>query len=359
MARVFFKKAEPKKAFVKMSMYGVAGTGKTFTSLLLMEGLAKLYRKRFAFIDSERGTDFYTQHVATRPVHPEPFDFDADYTRSIVELNQACRSLDPNVHCGLVVDSVSHFWEATMNAYNGPRIDGKIPMHAWGAIKAPWKEFMAWVVNSPFHVIICGREANIFSDDDSVGDAKGGKKMRAEGEAAHEPDFCLRLVPERIKPTKKGEKVIVRPAALVEKDRSGVLQGKYISLPDFDSVIKPILPLLGHTHAQIPDEAEEQRKDVEGIAQQQREKVQKSAELLKEFKARMDLAVDRPGLDALQPEISKAKKSMTADDVAQLREHWLTASGKFPSAKSKKEPAAEAADPQSNGSPEVPVAPGE
>ena len=84
-----FRKAKAEQAALKIGLYGPPGSGKSFTSLLLAEGLVKNTGKRIAFVDTERGTDFYCQAVAQRAIHPEAFDFDAIYTRSITEVTSA------------------------------------------------------------------------------------------------------------------------------------------------------------------------------------------------------------------------------------------------------------------------------
>src|ERR1022692_2671006 len=65
-----FQKPLPLKAALKMALYGAAGSGKTFTALLVSEGLARHTGKRIAFCDTEYGTAFYGQEVAQRAVHP-------------------------------------------------------------------------------------------------------------------------------------------------------------------------------------------------------------------------------------------------------------------------------------------------
>ena len=61
-----FQKPEPLKAALKVGLYGPAGSGKTFTSLLIAEGLARHAGKRVAYIDTEQGTAFYAQVVPAR-----------------------------------------------------------------------------------------------------------------------------------------------------------------------------------------------------------------------------------------------------------------------------------------------------
>ncbi len=76
-----FRKAKAEQAALKMGIYGPPGSGKTFTSLLIAEGLGVTSGKRVAYVDTERGTDFYCKDVPSRAVHPQAFDFDALYTR--------------------------------------------------------------------------------------------------------------------------------------------------------------------------------------------------------------------------------------------------------------------------------------
>ena len=50
-----FRKASPEQAALKFAIYGPPGSGKTFTTLLVAEGLANIIGKRVAMVDTERG----------------------------------------------------------------------------------------------------------------------------------------------------------------------------------------------------------------------------------------------------------------------------------------------------------------
>ncbi len=63
-----FRKQKPMQAAIKMAVYGSAGKGKTFTTLLMAEGIAKATGKRIAYVDTESGTDFYRME----PLPPRP-----------------------------------------------------------------------------------------------------------------------------------------------------------------------------------------------------------------------------------------------------------------------------------------------
>ncbi|HJZ13825.1 MAG TPA: AAA family ATPase, partial [Acidobacteriota bacterium] len=229
-----FRKAKAEQAALKLGMYGPPGSGKTFTSLLIAEGLANLTGKKIAMVDTEHGSDFYCQAVPSRAVHPAAFEFDALYTRSIMEASEAIRSLSPEEYGVIDLDSITHFWQGAMDAYAGKRTRADtIPMHAWGKIKKPYKDLMSYLLSSPMHVIICGRQSIEYSTDEETEELRAiGLKMKAEGETAYEPHILLRM--EAIKPKKTNE--IAQIVAYAEKDRTGVLAGRSFVNPTFDSL---------------------------------------------------------------------------------------------------------------------------
>ena len=317
-----FKPKKNTKAALKLGIYGPPGSGKTFTSLLAMEGLAQITGKRFAFVDTEKGTDFYAADVPARAVHPKAFDFDALETRSITEVLENCRSLNPETHCGVVLDSITHLWEAAQAAYRGKRTqDGGIPVAAWSSIKRPYKELIQWILSTPLHVIICGRQGNAFEEDENGKLKNVGYKMRAEGETAYEPDILIRLEPEK----KDG---ISRLWALAEKDRTGVISGKWIELPSdqrpghtFEQLIKPLLGLVGGTVHGSMDADADALQDQERLEAQDSARAKFSAEKIEEYEARFKLAKSLDDLDAVAKELTtEIKKQMLTEDVAKLRE---------------------------------------
>jgi len=90
-----FMKAKSEQAFFKGVVYGKPGSGKTLTSLIWAEQLAIREGKRLAFIDTERGADYYCLDIIERTVHPKAFDFDRLITRSLMETLEAVESIDP------------------------------------------------------------------------------------------------------------------------------------------------------------------------------------------------------------------------------------------------------------------------
>lgn len=316
-----FRKAKGEQAALKLGVYGPPGSGKTFTSLLLAEGLARLTKKRAALVDTERGSDFYCQKVPSRAVHPDAFDFDAIYTRSITEISAEVRKLSPDEYGVLVIDSITHLWEAARSAYSGRTTRaGTIPMQAWGQIKRPYKELVAFLLSSPMHVIICGRQGVEYSTDEETEELRAvGLKMKAEGETPYEPHILIRM--ESLKPKRTNEVATI--VAYVEKDRTGVLNGRSFMNPTYDSLCVPLLGLLGAKQGAIPTEDETTAKDAERLDEQEREREKNSAETLRTFSARIELAKDGAVLKDIAKEITpKLKASMLPQDVAKLREAY-------------------------------------
>ncbi len=315
-----FKKAKAEQAAIKMGFYGPPGSGKTFTALLVAEGLAAHSGKRVAFVDTEHGTDFYAKSVASRDVHPEEFDFDALYTKSIVDTLQAVRGIDLGTYGVVVLDSVTHLWEACIAAYSGPKTKiGTIPMSAWGRIKKPYKELMAFLLSSPLHVLICGRQGVEYETDEETDELKAvGYKMKAEGETPYEPHILIRMEQLRARPNERAQVV-----AYAEKDRTGILSGRSFLNPNYESLCKPLLHLLGPSQAQITSSDETAVSDAEALAETERTRVENSGKLLRQLQARIALTEDVAALKAVGKTITpQVKSQMVPAHVTQLRESY-------------------------------------
>jgi hypothetical protein len=300
-----------------MALYGSAGSGKTFTALLLAEGLAHHAKRRVAVLDTETGSAFYSQHVPSRRPHPEAFDFDVLYTRSVTEALTALHDLDPQMYGIVVIDSISHLWDACRNAYNGKLTrHGGIPLHAWAAIKKPYRDLMNLLLSMPVHVIICGRQGIDYGEDEGTGELKQvGFRLRAEGETAYEPDVLVRMEAH-----KAGRRQAVAILGHVEKDRTGVLAGATIEWPTYEKIAKPLLGLLGTKQAPVPTDDEVALQDAEGLERREQERVRRSGEVATEYAARIaavETASDLREVGArLTPEV---KATLVLPDLERVR----------------------------------------
>lgn len=311
-----FRKAKPEQAALKMAVYGPPGSGKTCLALLIAEGLAKKTGKRVAFVDTERGTDFYAQPNKAREWHPTAFDFDALYSRSLTEIDASIRKLKPDEHCCVVLDSMTHLWEAARASYSGRTgPDGQIPMPAWAKIKKPYKDLVAFLLSSPLHVIICGRQGTEFDEDENGKMTKVGFKMKAEGETAYEPHVLIRLESVR-----QATGVAI-PTAFIEKDRSSCLYGKVVEWPSFKTIAEPILHLLGDTQATVQTEAQAAVVDAAVMAEADAERERVAATLMAQFRAKIASAKSGDELDAISKEITPAVKELVGTAyTAELRQ---------------------------------------
>jgi hypothetical protein len=341
-----FQKPQALKAALKMALYGPAGSGKTFTALLIAEGLARHTAKRIAYVDTEYGTAFYGQAVPQRKVHPDAFDFEVCYSKSITQVLDAVRGIDPGFGV-LIVDSISHLWDACKAAYTGRLTRaGTVPLSAWAAIKRPYRELMHLLLASPIHVLICGRQGIDFGEDEDSTELKNmGFRMRAEGETAYEPDLLIRLESH-----KENRKTATIPVAHVEKDRTGVLAGQTISWPKYDNVAQPLLGLLGTTQAALPSEAEVGIQDAEALARQDREHGQRSAELAGQYTSRMMQAGTIAELQQIGGELKPAVKQLfVAKDLARVRNVYVDRLANLRPGKDDQRVRGEAGEPTHNG----------
>lgn len=320
-----FSKADPKQAKLKIGLYGPAGSGKTFTTLLLAEGLAAKEKKRVAYVDTERGTDFYAKAVPERKVHPAAFDFDALYTKSLRETLEATKGLDFATYGVLVIDSISHIWEAAINTYaerDGAKLTkiGTIPIWAWASIKKPYKELLTFTLNAPLHVIFCGRQANVFEEDTDSGDIKKvGVKMRAEGETPYEPHILGRMEGKR-NPNNSLETFY---CVYFEKDRTGVLAGKEFVNPNFATFEPAFMLLSGTEQGQMQSQEEVTEQDSALFEQQEAKKEKKdreSRDLMAEFQGKLMGAQDMAELGAVWQEVNKVKRKLAEEHFIVLIE---------------------------------------
>ncbi len=316
-----FRKAKAEQAALKIGLYGAQGSGKTFTSLLIAEGLAQRSKKRIAYVDTEHGTDFYCKTVPERDPHPEAFDFDALYTRSLTEVIDSVKGLNTDEYGVLILDSMTHLWEAAKMAYAGKETKiGTIPFQAWAKIKKPYKELMSFMLSSPMHVIICGRQGVEYETDEETDDLKAvGYKMKAEGETPYEPHILIRMESVRAKKTNERATIV----AYAEKDRTGVLSGRSFINPTFDTLCLPLLGLLGGHQAQMYTDDQAAAIDAERLSEMEGNREEQSQMHLDEYTARIMLCKDLQALKEIGKAITpQLKAAMIPNHVATLRERY-------------------------------------
>lgn len=304
-----FTKAKAEQARLKVGLYGGQGSGKTLTALMLAEGLAQIDGKRVAYVDTERGTDFYTKSIPERICHPEGFDFDALYTRSIMEALDAVRSLDTSVYGVVVIDSITHLWEAAREAYTGKKgPGGQIPIQAWAQIKRPYRLLMTAFLECNAHAILCGREGVVLGKDEDGEMVVEGTRMKAEGETPYEPHVLGRMRNVR---QKDGA---FHVELFVEKDRSGTLTGKTFPNPTYQTFAPIVRYLSGDTQAQIGSLDDAAEKDAAAIEAAEEAARKERETLASQIKAAI---LGAQTIDALKAawSLTTGKKTKLGDDA--------------------------------------------
>lgn len=224
-------------AFLKVGLYGFAGSGKTFTASRIVRGLLKLQKKKVAaFFDTEKGSDFEANRFKEAG-----FTLVGFKSRSFKDLLSVMRESEAAGY-PIIIDSISHVWRELCDSYQRKYSKKSLSMYDWGILKAQWREFTDLYVNSKNHVFMCGRggfEYDVFENEDTGKQeiSKTGTKMKVEGETGFESDLLLEM--ERFDDPKVG---LVNRCWVV-KDRSARLQGKCLVNPDFKD-FKPYIDFI-------------------------------------------------------------------------------------------------------------------
>lgn len=153
--------SERKKARIKMALQGSAGSGKTYSALLLAQGLSGNDFSRVAIIDTENGSaDLYAHlgkyNVLTlkHPFTPEQY----------IEAIMVCEKAGMEV---IIIDSISHCWDELLEYHS------KLPGNSftnWGKITPRHNAFVDKMLQSTSHII-----ATMRTKQDYVLNQKDGK----------------------------------------------------------------------------------------------------------------------------------------------------------------------------------------
>lgn len=208
---------------LKSGWQGTTGSGKTTTAALVAIGLYKHLKLKtpVAFYDSERGSGFVHKLFTLSGIK-----LVGVRSRSFKDLAQFMRDCDGAVDIA-IIDSVTHPWRELLEAYKARTNRNFIRIQDWGPIKEEWQEkFTLPYINSKMHILMCGRQANVFEDvaDEDNKKAfkavKTGTKMATEGETGYEPNILIEM--EKVL---HGEGGAYTRVATVLKDRSFQIDG--------------------------------------------------------------------------------------------------------------------------------------
>ncbi len=239
MALTFAEPSRP--THVKMGIYGEAGSGKTYTAALeaigIVEELRKLKNpvgdKPVYMFDTEKGSDWLIGLFAKHDIVLKVVK-----SQSFVDLIEATKLAEKEASV-FIVDSIVHVWKELMQAYLDKSGKTRMPMHLWAPIKQQWREFTDLFVNSPLHIIVCGRAKDnweyVYNEDTGKKELiTTDSRMGGEKEMSYEPDLLIEMTSKNQYDKKAGEEIRVWEAD-VQKDRSDTLKSKRFINPSFES----------------------------------------------------------------------------------------------------------------------------
>jgi len=138
------RKSERKQAKIKLALQGSAGSGKTYSSLLLAKGLTGGDFTKIAIIDTEnKSADLYA-HLGSYNV----VSMDTPYSpERYIEAIELCEKAGMEV---IVLDSISHCWDFLLEAHSN------MPGNSfanWAKITPRQNAFINKILSSDAHVI--------------------------------------------------------------------------------------------------------------------------------------------------------------------------------------------------------------
>jgi len=174
------RKAERKKAKLRIGLSGPSGSGKTYSALLLAYGIVGDWDK-IALIDSENGSGELYSNLWSYNVLP----LDAPYSPE--RYIEAIRSCEEAGMEAIVIDSISHEWEWKWWCLeiNEKLASAKFKGNSWGA----WSEttprhqkFVESIITSKCHIITTARsKTDTIQTEDKKIKKVGTKEIQREG----------------------------------------------------------------------------------------------------------------------------------------------------------------------------------
>lgn len=200
------RQSERRKAKIKMALQGSAGSGKTYSSLLLAQELTNGDFSKVAIIDTENGSADLYAHLGNYNVLTLTPPFTPDnYIKAI----DVCEKAGIEV---IIIDSISHCWDYLLDYHSS--LAGN-SFTNWAKIKPLEKAFMDKILQCDAHVI-----ATMRTKQDYVLNQKDGKfipeKVGLKAVQRDGIDFEFTLVFD----------IDIKHFAVSSKDRTGLFMGK-------------------------------------------------------------------------------------------------------------------------------------
>ncbi|MEJ7913232.1 MAG: AAA family ATPase, partial [Chitinophagaceae bacterium] len=206
------RKATRKKAKISLGLSAVSGGGKTYSALLIAQGICGDWNK-VAIIDSENNSADLYAHLGDFNVLPIAAPFSPE---RYIEAIRSCEKAGMEV---IIVDSISHEWDGKGGCLDiVEQLGGKY--QDWAKVTPRHQAFIETILQSPSHVITTVRRKQDYEMtkvDGRIKVEKGGlKEITREG---FEYELTMNL------------ELDTRHNATVSKDRTGLFMGKPAFVP--------------------------------------------------------------------------------------------------------------------------------
>jgi KaiC/GvpD/RAD55 family RecA-like ATPase len=174
-----FKKAERKKAKLRLALSGTSGSGKTYGALQIAKGIGG----KVAVLDTERGS---------ASLYADMMDFDVVELGPPYEPERFIEVMDAAAKAGydvLVIDSITHEWKGAGGMLE--IVDNIARAKFRGNSYAAWNEgdkrhrrFVDAMLHSPMHIIVTMRSKAVYVE----GERNGKKTIQKQGAAPEQRD---------------------------------------------------------------------------------------------------------------------------------------------------------------------------
>ena len=174
-----FKKAERKKAKLRLALSGTSGSGKTYGALQIAKGIGG----KVAVLDTERGS---------ASLYADMMDFDVVELGPPYEPERFIEVMDAAAKAGydiLIIDSITHEWKGAGGMLE--IVDNIARAKFRGNSYAAWNEgdkrhrrFIDAMLHSPLHIIVTMRSKAVYVE----GERNGKKTIEKQGAAPEQRD---------------------------------------------------------------------------------------------------------------------------------------------------------------------------
>ena len=200
------RQSERKRAKIKMALQGASGTGKTYSSLLIAQGLTNGDLSKVAVVDTENGSaDLYAHLGNYNVLTMSPPFTPENYIKAI----EVCEKAEMEV---IIIDSISHEWDELLDFHS--RLAGN-SFTNWAKVTPRQKAFVDKILQANAHIIATMRTKQDYvlnqKDGKYIPEKVGLKSVQRDG-----LDYEFTLVFD----------IDIKHFAVSSKDRTGLFMGK-------------------------------------------------------------------------------------------------------------------------------------